>query len=556
MYIRTVKNSQGHAYYQVMESYWEDGRSKQRLIMSLGRVGEDGEKNLDSLVKSISKHRDILTVTQLAKEVSVDQTYILGPLLVLEKLFERFGIDEIANRLKTKHPQLELDVRKTLFTMVACRFVKPGSKLKIFEHWKNILYPELIDSELPLHHLYRVLDILSEHKEDIESSLYWKDRDLLSQPTDIVLYDLTTLRFESTKETEDLRRFGFSKEMRTDCTQVVLGLLLDTDGIPLGFEVYPGNTFEGKTLSGIVEKMRKKFQIRRFIFVADRGLFSKNNIDILKQDDGEFIVGCKLWSMTKGNQEEVKSLEKFTWVILEELAIFETKSPEGDRLIITWSKVRAERDAKARADILVKIEKKLLSKKKVTTKELVTNSNYKKYLKSLEGGTPEINMETIELEKSRDGFFGIITNAKDLKASQVVTNYKELWKIEDAFGELKGTLKTRPIFHWTDGRIVGHLVVCFLAYYCEAQITKMLRENGKVLTSPAITTGPIKQRALTVAEAMKELNEVRAVPVKIRGNTIWCRTDIAGNAAKIFQTLGLKIPSKVLKTESIPADMK
>jgi len=539
-----------------MESYWEDGRSKQRLIMSLGRVGEDGEKNLDSLVKSISKYRDILTVTQLAKEVSVDQTYILGPLLVLEKLFERFGIDEIANRLKTKHPQLELDVRKTLFTMVACRFVKPGSKLKIFEHWKNILYPELIDSELPLHHLYRVLDILSEHKEDIESSLYWKDRDLLSQPTDIVLYDLTTLRFESTKETEDLRRFGFSKEMRTDCTQVVLGLLLDTDGIPLGFEVYPGNTFEGKTLSGIVEKMRKKFQIRRFIFVADRGLFSKNNIDILKQDDGEFIVGCKLWSMTKGNQEEVKSLEKFTWVILEELAIFETKSPEGDRLIITWSKVRAERDAKARADILVKIEKKLLSKKKVTTKELVTNSNYKKYLKSLEGGTPEINMETIELEKSRDGFFGIITNAKDLKASQVVTNYKELWKIEDAFGELKGTLKTRPIFHWTDGRIVGHLVVCFLAYYCEAQITKMLRENGKVLTSPAITTGPIKQRALTVAEAMKELNEVRAVPVKIRGNTIWCRTDIAGNAAKIFQTLGLKIPSKVLKTESIPADMK
>jgi len=119
----------------------------------------------------------------------------------------------------------------------------------------------MIDHDLALQHIYRSLDILAEHKEHIEQSLYQYKKDLFSINVDIVLYDLTTLRFESTREDLGaLRKFGYSKEMRTDCTQVVFGLLTDTDGIPLSFEVHPGNTFEGKTLKGIVDKMKKSFR--------------------------------------------------------------------------------------------------------------------------------------------------------------------------------------------------------------------------------------------------------------------------------------------------------
>lgn len=406
MYIKTTKNSAGQAYYHLVESYWENGKSRQRTLMSLGQVGSEGEDQLDSLAKAISKHRDVMTITQLAKEISVEKTFILGPLLILQKLFDTVGVDEILKEIADKHPLLELKFSKTVFTIVACRFVKPGSKLKIFEHWKNLLYPEMIDTELPLHHLYRTLDLLAEHKEDIEKSLYWRGRDLLSEPTDIVLYDLTTLRFESTKQTEELRRFGFSKEMRTDCTQVVFGLLLNTKGIPLGFEVYPGNTFEGKTLEGIVEKMREKFKIRRMIFVADRGLFSAKNLAILKQDDGEFIVGHKLGSMKAAEKEAVYDLEKFKWIVPGSLAVLETTTADGDRLIVTWSLVRSERDAKTRKDILAKIERKLGSKKQLTTKALVSNTNYHKFLKGLDGGKPEINQSAIEIDSKKDGFLG------------------------------------------------------------------------------------------------------------------------------------------------------
>lgn len=556
MFIRVVKNSTGQAYYQLVESYWQEGRSKQRLLLSLGRVGDDGEKALDDIARAISKYRDVMTASQLAKEISVDQTFILGPLLILEKIFDRFGVTDSLGKIVIKHSQLEIDFCKTIFTIVACRFVKPGSKLKIFEHWLKSLYPDMIDSDLPLHHLYRALDLLAEHKEDIEKDLYWRDRDLLSEPTDIVLYDLTTLRFESTQKTEELRRFGYSKEMRSDCTQVVFGLLLNTEGIPLGFEVYPGNTFEGNTLEGIVNKMREKFQIRRMIFVADRGLFSSKNLNFLRKDGGEFIVGHRLGSLKGLEKENLYNLESFNWIIAGSLAVKEIATQDGDRLIVTWSMVRAERDIKTRKDILEKIEKKIKAKKKnVTAKALISNTNYHKFLKGLDGGHPELNIEAIAEDSKKDGFFGVVTNVKDLTAEQIITNYKELWKIEDAFGELKGTLKARPVFHWTDKRIIGHLTACFIAFYCEAQITKLLREKKMSLKSKAIENGDIKVRSLTVVEALRELNEIRAVPVKMRGQTVWCRTDIAGNAVEVFRAIGAKIPSKILKIEK-PADTK
>lgn len=150
----------------------------------------------------------------------------------------------------------------------------------------------------------------------------------------------------------------------------------------------------------------------------------------------------------------------------------------------------------------------------------------------------------------------MVTNVTNMSAREIVKNYKTLWIIEDAFGEIKGTLRARPIFHWTDKRIVGHLMLCFLAYYCEALMTKALREKGFMLESQAVDEETIKPRALTVVEAMRELQEVRAVPVKVQSSTIWVRTDISGNAHKLFSAIGLKIPSKVLNLHQQKSNQK
>lgn len=547
MFIKTTKNKNGDAYYHLVESYRDQGKVRQRTLLSLGKVGEDG---LDKLIAAIGKHKDVLTALEAAKSLDIEDTYVLGPLLAVQHIFSLFGIDRILRKITTQHPQLEFDLCQIVFTMITCRFLKPGSKLKIFEKWQDRLYPEMLSKKSELQHFYRSLNLLSGHKEQIENELYWDNRDLLHLSVDVVLYDLTTLRFESTREDlGELRRFGYSKEMRSDCTQVVLGLLVDTDGIPLGFEVYPGNTFEGVTLVDIVQKMRAKFKVRRFIFVADRGLFSTKNLDHIRAQcghygAGEFIVGMKLGQI-KQRYDEFYDRSRFT-KISDDLEWYETKYGE-DRCIIVWSRQRAERDKKTREDILLKLTKKIIKRKKPTPKDFITNKNYSKYIIGLQDGTPRLNEEAVAQEACKDGFFGVITNVSKMSASEIMSAYKNLWLIEDAFGEIKGTLKTRPIYHWNDDRIRGHLTMCFLAYFCEAQMTKLLREKRVILKSKAIDGGQIDERPLTVLEAMQELEEVRAMPVKLKENLVWVRNDIKGNAAQLLKAIGAPIPPKLLK---------
>jgi transposase len=542
MFIKTTKNSKGTAYYHLVESYRQEGKVKQRTLMSLGRV-EDGK--LDKLAEAISKHSNKLCIFNMAKDVDVKDTYYLGPLLVVEKMMDELGINKCLNAIQAQHPKLEFDLQKVVFTQICSRFLKPVSKLALYDNWLQRMYPQMVSHDIALHHVYRSMDLLCKHKEDIESFLFNYGKDLFSINVDVVLYDLTTLRFESTRtDLGELRQFGYSKEMRSDCTQVVLGLLTDTQGIPLCFEVHPGNTFEGNTLDGIVDRIGKKLAIRRFIFVADRGLFSFDNLEHIKARDGEFIVGLKMGTLKQSIQEDFYDLKKFTW-LTDELAIRET-TLNGDRCIITWSKTRDDRDRKAREDVLEKI-KTTISSSKPLTKKFITNRAYKKYLSVKDQSQCVLNHKAIAREAKRDGFFGNITNVENMPAKEIVSNYKELWRIEDAFGEMKGYLKSRPMFHWTDNRIIGHIMLCFLAHFCEAHLTVYLRQSGVQIEAKSINGRIIKARPLTVVAAMEQLLQVMAVPVNVKKETIWLRTDIPSNAIKLLKAIGMKIPPKILQ---------
>ena len=160
-----------------------------------------------------------------------------------------------------------------------------------------------------------------------------------------------------------------------------------------------------------------------------------------------------------------------------------------------------------------------------------------------------LNVKAIEEESRKDGFFAVITNVKTMTSSEIVLQYKQLWRIEDAFGEVKGTFKTRPVFHWTDNRIIGHLVICFLCYFCQSLLTRELRKREERLKSKAIDKKIIKTRPLTVPMALSELSSVLAIPVKVGTKRIWVRTDIGENAQKLFKALNMKIPPKIIKIE-------
>lgn len=419
----------------------------------------------------------------------------------------------------------------------------PCSKRRLKLEWFGKIYPELLPCGEPsLSSVYRAMDIAYKHHGDIEKKLFDREgkRDLFNQGLDVVFYDTTTLYFESTNDKSGhLRRFGYSKEHRNDSVQVVLGLLVDGDGIPVGYELFPGNTYDSKSVPGILEKLKEKYHIKRVIFVADRGMISEKNLSDIRKAGLEFIVGMRLWKMEENIQKSIVDLRRYRRLGAKEKFYFREIEHNNDRLILTWSEERAERDAHIREEILAKIRRKF--EKKVDIKDFVTHQGYRQYVKGLEEGKPEIDVDAIEAAKKRDGFFGVLTNVpkESLSELEVFLKYKELWRIEDAFGEIKGPLKTRPIFHWKDHRIRAHVLACLLSYYIEAHIIKAFRED---------------KAEGTAGEFFRALNEVYAIPFQVRSKQVWIRTEITGIAARGYQRLKLKIPERILKLE--PAQLK
>jgi len=170
-------------------------------------------------------------------------------------------------------------------------------------------------------------------------------------------------------------------------------------------------------------------------------------------------------------------------------------------------------------------------------------------LKGLEAGPrPTLDERKIEEAAPKDGFFAIVTHVKDKSAAEIYAGYRQ---IEDTFGEFKGTLKARPIFHWTDERIIGHLTMCFLALLCEAHVTQALGTIAEKRDSRAIGDDTIEPRQLSAVTVLRELCDVRAVPVTIGKQRLWVRTEIRGHAAKVFQKMGLRIPGRLLKSENV-----
>ena len=238
--------------------------------------------------------------------------------------------------------------------------------------------------------------------------------------------------------------------------------------------------------------------------------------------------------------------------VADGLEIMETTFGD-DRGIVTWSRDRALRDQKVREDILEKLRAKLRNRK-VSAKTFVSNANYRFFLKGLDKGqTPQLDDTKIADAQKKDGFFAIVTNLRDRSARDLFAQYKELWRIEDAFGEFKGTLKARPVFHWKDHRIVGHLTLCFIALLCEAHVMRALRRAHDGYDGRAVGDHVIPARQLSSVVVFRELADVCAIPVSLGHQKLWVRTDIKGHVAILFQRLGLRIPPKVLKREDVVA---
>lgn len=530
MFIRETK-SKGKTYLHILQSYWRNGASKHKLIASLGAtetLKKTGElqKIAHALLRYCNENQESLNLDAMEEQRRVRW----GAVSVFEKIWRYFDFQELFKTILKKR-KIKFDFFSAVFLMALDRLLDPKSKRKSCE--EQTRYHGIQDQALQ--HLYRALDLLSESKETIEAYLFKKNRTLWNMKVDVVLYDVTTFYFESVKA-DALRDFGYGKDGKWNEVQVVVGLLVDLEGRPIGLDLFPGNTYEGHTMKVTLEKLRERFQINRIIMIADQGMLSKDNIASIRESGYEYIIGGKIKTKPKNIQAAILNPKGYikipTTNIQEDAEILKFKKIklDSDYLICTWSEKRAKKDKKDRERLIEKAQK-IIGEKKGS---IVSRRGALKYIgwsAKLEGRLDE---KKITEEQKWDGYYGIQTNCENLAPQNLLGYYRNLWKIEESFRIFKTHLETRPLFHWTPKRIQGHFVLCFIAFLLERTLEIELKKK-QVESSPE--------------RIRKALDELQYSEIVIQNQTFFLRSPVTGLANDILCAMKLKIPPQITKPD-------
>ncbi|MFZ5597893.1 MAG: IS1634 family transposase, partial [Bacillota bacterium] len=306
-----------------------------------------------------------------------------------------------------------------------------------------------------------------------------------------------------------------------------IGVVMTRQGIPIAHEVFPGNTADIDTFKKIIADMRKRFNLTRVIFVGDRGMVSPKLLNQLDKDHIEYIVGMRMRKV-RDIGEVLKTGGRYR-VVKDNLKVKEVWY-DADRYIVCYNPAQAEHDKKAREEMVEKLEKQI---KQNGVKSLVGNSGYRRYLLLKKDAVVGINQETLKEESLYDGKYVLRTNSQ-LDTDQVALAYKDLWRIERSFREIKSSLDLRPVYHWKDSRVRGHIMVCFLALVLESALQRKLHERNIDVEYMYL---------------LRDLQSLRAVELNIGDDRYLCRTELKGKAYEAFKALGLRPPSQVVQID-------
>lgn len=528
MFLRLKRSGHGasaHEYVQVVESVRDGSRVRQRLVASLGRLDRLVESGaIDSLAQGLARFSETLLVLSAAKQEGVQACRALtwGPALVFQRLWEQQGLPEIIAELAATR-RYEFDVERTSFALALQRLCQPGSDLQ-GSSWVRTVEARGLDA-IQLQYLYRTVAFLSQNREELERSLFYRDRDLFNLDLDLVFIDTTSTYVYRTEQTPLLRR-GYSRDHRPDLPQIVLCVAVNQVGWPIAWEVLPGNTSDHKAFANVIARFRERFAIRRTTVVADRGMLSKRAIQMLEDDARapfEYVLGCRMRRHREVSEDVLSRAGRYHEVT-DNLKVKEVYV-SGRRYIVCLNEEEARRDAAAREAILPKLEETLA---KLGPKTVIGNKAFSRFV-HIARGSVTINREAVEADARLDGKFVLRTNT-ELSPAEVALSYKSLWRVERTFREQKSTLEVRPIYHHRDETVVGHIVGSFLALRLEVDLHRRLEERGVQVSWP---------------DLMRDLGQLQCINITVDGATFRVRTDLAGIAHTAFVAAGVRPPPRI-----------
>jgi transposase len=555
MFVRTVNQASGKVSILIVESIRKSsGQVCQKQLRHIATVlpsEVERFKEMAEYIKAEMEHErlpKLFPSKTLAEMVISSRQASLAedkPLPVnLSKLREESrivsGIHDIYGSLYDKIGFSRIfkscPVSKSILKDIAmARLAKPCSKRSSCE-----LLERDFGISIPLEKVYRMLDTLTAKRIHQIQELCWHHtKELFTEEIKVMFYDCTTLYFESFTE-DELRSFGYSKDHKFNQGQVLLALLVTREGLPVGYEVFPGNMSEIHTLKYAIEKIKTRYGIKKVVIVADSGLLCKENISLLEQENLEYVMGARLKSLSLAWQNKILDNKEFDKKVKEDdlLRIATYSYSEKRRLIVTHSTKRAAKDRKDREKAIERLKRKLEESKK--PQSLISNFGYKKYI-SIDGNAQlQVNTEKLERETLWDGLHGIFTNIdeKTMSAEDILTQYHGLWQVEESFRISKHDLRMRPVFHWTAQRIHAHIAICFVAF----SLIRFLQYKIKQHTGENFSAERISEELYRVQESI--------LRHKINYNRYVIPSKPSEDATKIYESMNLKrnvVPFKLNK---------
>jgi hypothetical protein len=579
MFLREVKrenrNGTQVSYLQLVHNDWDPAArtSRTKILYSFGRTDQIDTAAIERLIVSLSRLLD--PAAALRATVGSDLSFIcsrpLGGTDVLDGLWRRLGIDTVMSRmLATRRGNSPFE--RVLFGLVANRALAPSSKLAAADWINHDVHidglPETSDDVC-----YRAMDWLHDVGEHVERAVFHQVANLLNLEVDLLFFDTTSTYFEredpdgpvgrdehghplpDTSDTQDhdggegdgegdgegegdganrvgFRTYGKSKDSRDDLPQIVIGMAVTRDGIPVRVWCWPGNTNDSALIRQVKDDMRD-WTLSKIVWVADRGFSSEHNRRYLRQGDHAYIIGEKLRSDSPEIKAALSRQGRYT-TIADNMRVKEVRVSDTERFVICHNPDGAERDAHIRAQLIAQLEELIagsdtlpVMKRGELRGKISTKPGLNRYLRVTPGGLLRVDKAKIKLEANLDGKYLLRCSDPHLSAADIALGYKQLLEVERGWRDMKQILDLRPVYHRLEQRIRAHVVLCWLA----------------LLLIRIIET----RTGQTWHHVRRDLDRLHAVTFTGPTGTFRQRTDPTKPQTDLYARLDLPLPKKIIE---------
>jgi hypothetical protein len=567
--VRKTKNGEVR-YLQLAHNEWdaEKGRSVPRVIYGFGREDQLDKEAVRRLVASLSRllePGDAPPAGDGGLEFAESRPY--GGAYVLGQLWKRLGIGAILAGLASSgrgRPRDAAAAERVLFGLVANRALAPSSKLAASEWMSRDVHIDGL-GEVTDDACYRAMDWLHAVRGELDKQVYFQVADLLNLQVDLLFFDTTSTYFETGEADEQVprdwrgekasgqdpdqagagegdeenppgkpggfREYGKSKDSRDDLPQIVIGLAVTREAIPVRVWCWPGNTADSALIRQVKKDMRD-WALGRVIWVADRGFTSKDNRRFLQQGGGAYIIGEKLRSGSAEAKAALSRQGRYK-TVAGNLQVKEVRLPEaGDRFIICFNPDQAVRDAAVRAKLISQLEDLIAGSDALTAVKraelrgkISTMPGLNRFLRVTPGGLLRAGKARAKAEENLDGKYLLRTSDPKLAAEDVALGYKQLLEVERGWRDLKSVLDLRPVYHRLEERIRAHVILCWLAL-----LLIRVAENRTGQTWPAMR---------------RELQRISIGTFTGPAGTFRQRTEIPRTARDLLTALNIDVPRKI-----------